>query len=151
MKIIIGFLVVIICTVLGNVFCEKYRIKKQFFVDFDLFNAKLKNEIMFSHDTLWGVSTSINDGEFKKTLFTFLEKGQVIKIKCFDNNEQDFLESYLKNLGNCDGKTQLNYINSIEGRIKEYLSISISNELKFKSLYLKLGLLTGLIIFILFI
>ena len=151
MKILIGFLVIVICTILGNLFSQKYRLKKNIFVDFEGFNTKLKNEVMFSHDTLWSIFSTIDDGEFKNALKIFLESGQVVKIKCFDVNEQDFFTNYLKNIGNFDGRTQLNFINSIEGRLKEYLSTSINNELKYKNLYLKLGLLVGLIVFILLI
>ena len=151
MKIVIGFLFIVICTMLGNFFSYKYRFKKNIFVDFDVFNSKLKNQVMFSHDTLWNIFSSLNEGEFKIALKSFLQSGQVVKFKCFDNNEQEFFDNYLKNIGNFDGRTQLNFINSIEGRLKEYLSTAINNEQRYKNLYLKLGLLVGLILFILII
>ena len=149
MNLLIGCLSIIIFLLLSNIFAEKYSIKKRILLDFNDFNTRLKNEVLFSHETLWSIASYLNNGEFKFCLENYLQNGQVEKIKYLDKNEQEFLENYLLNVGNKDAKTQINFINSVELTLKEFVENGINNERKYKTLYLKLGLLVGLIAFIL--
>lgn len=151
MNLYIGFLGIIIFTLLGKLFSGKNEDKRAFFIDFINFNLKLKNEILFTHKTIDEISLSLNNGDFKNALQKYLDSGEVVKLKYLDKNEFSLFENYLFNLGNADIKTQMNFLNSIEKELGEYHQKAIQDEKKYRSLYLKVGFLVGLIFFILVI
>ena len=86
--------------------------------------------------------------------FTLLLKENIFNNSEIENNyltdsDKSLFFNYIKILGKSDSESQIEYVNSLEEILKNNLNISIENERKYKTLYLKLGFLTGLLVFIL--
>lgn len=151
MKIILGIILVGLCVYLGYFFSSKYIDKRKFYEDFWNFNKKIKNEVSFSQKTI----NKMIDEQGEKTLFyqtfenEFNEKSEKNdKIKFLSKNEKEFFREYVSMIGKSDNASQISYIDSSDTRIKELLDESSENEKKYKSLYIKLGFLLGVILFI---
>ena len=101
------------------------------------------------------INNDVKNGEFKKTMVSFLEN-QRSNIKIYfpyflDDDEIELMRSYLENIGKTDPSSQLNYLSSSVEKIDQKLKNAEKNEKNYKSLYIKLGFLCGVVIFILII
>ena len=68
-----------------------------------------------------------------------------------NKDEIEYFYNYLKILGTGDKDSQIDFLDKIDINIIEKQKQSIIDENKYKQLYIKLGFLIGLIIFILFL
>lgn len=149
MIIILGIVLVFVCSYLGYCFSVKYRDKRIFFQDLYNFNNNLLSEVSFGRNSLKKI---LKDKD--KSLFYGLvnditiNNKKVEKNKNFNDAEWGFLLNYLEKIGQNDSETEKNFLTSVKEKIYSELQNSILNEKKYKSLFIKLGFLIGLIIFI---
>lgn len=149
MKLFIGFLVVIICLILGNLLSLKYSERKRFYRDFCDFNERLIQEVAYSQNT---INHLLNDCPstcfYQSVKNNILEKKSLDKVNFLTENEFDFFKDYLSKLGKSDKSTQLNFLTYSSSGLYKLKNDSEGEEKKYKSLYLKMSFLIGLIILI---
>ena len=98
MNVFIGVVALICCTYIGFVFSKKYSKRKKFFYEFSEFNKKIKNEIIYSQNTIYFILKNANQGnsDFYNCLNeVILEKNDfVFNEKYLDTEEIDFYKNY---------------------------------------------------------
>ena len=153
MNIFVGICSVLLSTIIGYLSSQKYRLIKDFYLSFSAFNKRLLNDIGFYQKSLIGIFNDYNDeNDFFICAKAYVVMGEsIIKKKYMTSDDFEFFEKYLKELGNVDKSLQLKHLSSYDELILDKLKISAENEKKFKNLYLKLGLLIGIILFIIVI
>ena len=77
-----------------------------------------------------------------------LESNFDVKITYLTVQEKNFVFEYFAKIGKLDKDTQLEYLKSVSSIILEKQQYSISDEKKYKALYVKLSFLIGLILLI---
>ena len=155
MKIFLGILVIIFSTFIGYVLSKKYTKLKNFYCNFDNFNKMLKTEIAFSQKTLKEIIAekySINN-DFLYSFKLYLENKEnfCLNINYLSSDEKAFLLEYFENIGKTEKGSQLEFLKKAEERLSTFYKNAIELDKKYKTLYIKLGFLIGLIIFILII
>lgn len=153
MRFLLGIALLILSIFLGLKFAEKYTLKSKFYANFYQFNKLLKSEISFGQTTIMNIANSLkNNSDFVVCLNEYLENKKFnFDKKYLSLEEKDFFKIYLSNIGIHDKATQMDYIAGVDGRIEEYYSNAKNDEKKYKTLYIKLGLLFGLMLFIILI
>ena len=151
MNLFIGCVFLIICTWFGYNFSLKYKNKRIFYENFAEFNQRFINAVSFSHETILELmEKEKGDDLFYSSLKDKFvnKKSKVRKIEYLCDTEYDFFCSYLNMIGNVDKETQLEYLNSVTDKVQAELSNSILDEKKYKTLYIKVGFLVGLMLFV---
>lgn len=151
MNIFFGVLALIFCTYLGYRTSLKYVKRKNFFNDFAEFNKKLKNEVLFLQNTLVKITDKIDDGnDFNTCIKEYVKnKKYGFELNYLSADEKEFFDKYLGIIGKGDKTSQLQYLNSVDEKISALYVSASSEEKKFKTLYVKLGFLIGLMALVL--
>ncbi len=149
MNLVLGVISLIFCTWLGYNLSKKFSKRREFYDDFSSFNYNLINEISFMQNSL---PIIIEKYKEKSSYFYKSLRDKVInKIdvnldnKIFSNEEIVFFNDYLRGLGKSDKKTQINFLENAKTYLKNISSKTTEEEKKYKSLYIKIGFLIGLI------
>lgn len=154
MKFLIGILLVMTCTYISFRLSDKYTIRKNFFNTFLQFTKILKNEVSFSKRTILSL---LKDKQCDKDLFYsvvtnyFNNKDFTFDNKHFSNDEKEHLKSFLEEIGKTNSGLQYEFLSTTEKTIGEKLAVLQEEEKKYKNLYLKLGFLLGILLFVLII
>lgn len=155
MKIFIGVLLIIFSTILGYALSQKYTKIKKFYHSFDSFNKLLKTEIAFSQKTIKEIvnQKKVDNDDFLINFVAYLEDKEKfnLKISYISSDERNFVIDYYENIGKTEKSSQLDFLKKTEESLSVYHKNAVDLEKKYKSLYIKLGFLIGLIIFILII
>ncbi len=154
MSFLLGLFAFVLSVLLSVFLARKFTDKRKFYSAFNRFNSLLKNEVSFSQKT---VKSLVKDCEFESDYFNskikdrFLIKNNIKPINpSFLNKEEiEYLDLYLKEIGGSDIKTQMNIIGQAEKFLTENLEKSKLEETKYKKLYIKMGVLIGLLVFVL--
>ena len=142
----------IVCLVFGYLLSAKYKHKRIFYSCFKDFNIKIKNEVAFSRNTIIDILNTGDDNDFIECVKNFYEQKEIVFNKKYLKNEDlDFLNSYLIELGQGDAFSQTDYLATMLNIIEEKRLNAILEEKKYKNLYLKLSIFIGLILFVIFI
>ncbi len=150
MNIVVGVCCLLLCIVGCNFFTDKYVKRQKFFNSFLGFHNKLVNEISFTQTSLKYILDGISDENDFENLAKdyFLLNKRKVEYKYLDDFEKDLLLNYFNALGVGDNQTQLNAICVFQERIKEKQKASVEDAKKFQVTYSKLGVLLGVIAFI---
>lgn len=150
MNVYIGILSLIICTFLGYRLSVKYTERKKFFSDFYNFNEKMINEVSFSQNSVLTLLKRERDlsRDFGKVLYDIISEDDLIFPCYIKPEEKELLELYVKRLGKSDRASQLVFLSSEKKIIDDIRSSVILDEKRYRKLYVKLGFLFGLIIFV---
>lgn len=155
MKIVLGIICLLFCVFMGKVLAKKYTDRRIFYSDLFEFNKKFRVEITFSQNTLPTIISEFRnkEGIFYKNLNEFFNTNKSVALdkNIFSEQENDFFIKYLNSLGKSDKNSQLNQIDSFTSEIENKVSITKTEEEKYKKLYKKLGFLIGLILLIMLI
>ena len=149
-KIFLCVLLVALCTAFGWMLTRRSRLRKNFFYDLDLFNARLINEVSYTKMPLSSFIEKYSfGGDFGKLLEEKKEKGFVAEkaeIAYLTDDEKNFLRDYFLMVGRSDSVSQKEYLVSIRAET-ERLRAESGDECKRRSnLYVRLGFLFGLIV-----
>ena len=148
MRLIFGVICIILSVFLGNMFSEKYVKRKNFYSDFSGFNKKLKANVSFSKRSLLEIinSEDCSNSDFYALLKKYIDKREFdFTSKYLKTDELDFVKSYFDLIITSDDKTLEDFIDLNTKKLNETYEISLLNEKKYKSLYVKMGFLIGLI------
>lgn len=152
MSIAFGIIFIIISTFFGYRLSTRYTDKKDFYKNFQSFNNKLEKEVSFSNNTILSI---IKQSDINVLFYNLLRQkilnGQEGNIPFITKDEKEYFYNYLERIGKTDKATQLKLINATKIYLTEKLKISEEDEKKYKTLYIKMGFLIGLLIFILII
>lgn len=151
MKIVAGVLLLVLSTISGFVFSFKYSERKKSFEKVLAFNSAVKNEVIFSKTSIVSV---IKKTECDCPLIEYI-RSYFIEKKCKEENlkilkkgEKDFFIEYVKGLGQGDKKSQTNFLEASEAKLKNYLAEAEEADKKYRPLCIKLGFLFGLVVLI---
>lgn len=150
MKLFLGVILLISCPCFSIYLSQKYKKRKVFFSDFNNFNDKLKNEVNFSNNTIKRLSKNLNNSEFNNCLYNKIyDKDIDINIAFLTLDEQKFVTQYFNDVGTSDKLGQISMLESVSEYLKKKTLETQDEEKKYKTLYLKLGIMIGLLFFIL--
>ncbi len=141
----------ILTAFIGYLFSIKYLEAKNFWDKFTFWHKRIKTEISFSQNPLPEILKigDANDVFFNVAANYVKNKGEIRKLKFLSDEENDFLNKYLNNLGTTDKNSQLNFLNSLEQELESYAKNSDNKCKKYRPLFIKLGFLLGIVVFIL--
>lgn len=155
MNIIFGIFSLLGCLFIGYKMSQKYVLKKDFYIDFDTFNKRILNEVSFTKRSIVSI---VNDFNFKNNNFScsvkkyFIERDKEMdKLNFLSLEENEYFNNYLVNLGTSDKTTQFEYLSLAQKEIEEKKEQALSESKKYRSLYIRLGFLIGLIALIIFL
>ena len=151
MKLFISIILLILSGLIGCYYSNKLVKRRIFYESMREFNKYFKSEVSFSKNS---ILTIINDRNINDDFYKLLKNNLKIAesdivIRYLTKDEFNFLTNYAENLSNRDAETLIKFLEQNDGIIDTYLVEAKENEIKYKSLYVKLGILFGLIIFIL--
>lgn len=155
MKFFIGIILIVLSTLVGYLFSIKYSERRIFFEDFNKVVIRLKNEINFMQRPVIDVLNSSlnNDSDVLVVYNSFLlnNYNYTSNLKYLSFNEKNFVFDFLSTIGTGDVLSQNKIIDVAIEQSNSFLKQSIDDEKKYKTLFIKLGLLAGITLFILFI
>lgn len=164
MKIVILILIALICVLIGYIVSKKYRVRANFFQALLYLCQKFDIEINYSRERVKNIFLNLDD-KYKKDLkgidvnyISFLDKQVPLdKDNLFKNitflkeNEKEMIFSFFKTLGRSDVDSQSKEIKNFQTRFDELAKDVNSDYKKYGSLSIKLGIITGLLIIVIFI
>ncbi|MBO5927354.1 MAG: hypothetical protein J6Q32_00685 [Clostridia bacterium] len=154
MNVLCGIIAICLCTFIGYYLSGRWTDRKIFYSDFLSFHNTLLKEIEFSKKSLPEIAETLsNDKDFNKYVknIYFNEQGKILKFKYLTADENKFLEDYFLKIGKSNSQVENGFLNSLTDEIINKSSQSAVNEVKYKKLYIKIGFLLGLMLFILLI
>ena len=105
------------------------------FAQFYEFNEKLLLNLKYGKTK---VSEVASQYDYVQTVF---DGKEVLK-----GEKQDFLQSYVSNIGSTDSYSQVDYLNERKETLKRYKEESENDYKKYGSLYFKIALMVGILI-----
>jgi len=150
MKFVLGILLLFFSTIIGYFLASKYIDRKKFYNDFINFNQLLKQQILFNKRTLIEIiKEQKNDSEFYLVLQNgIINKRYDANFNYLNKDDVVFFSSYLKSLGTSDIDTQIDFINKTNEILVVKFNQALEYEKKYKTLYIKMGFLIGLMLMI---
>ena len=130
----------------------RYRKRRDFFYNLWLFHERLINEVSYTRIPLTKFTEKYEfSGDFQRLLAD--KRGDFRGGKCnigyLTEEENKFLCDYFGMIGGSDAKSQQAYLSALRGEIEERRSNGENIYKKYFALYLKLGVLAGLVLVIL--
>ena len=153
MKLFFAVIMLIACTGVGYILTLKFISRRKFYSEFLNFNKKIKNEVQFSSSTIKKIINENNDiTDFNIAIKDGLTcKTNKINYNYLTKEEKEYFDKYVNEVGKSDKISQLEFLTSASKYIEEKVNLTNTEEVKYKKLYIKLGFLFGLIIFIIII
>ena len=160
-KYVLCILVVAFTSVCGFLLAKKYRKKKEFYIQFSIFNERFITELSyFRRPILQFIHSYAYKGEFLYFLNGYLELNDKTNTHLqfiVDNatfyfltpDEKAMLINYFSMIGKGDSHSQKSYFSSMKDLLNKAENQAIENCKKYQTLYLKLGFLFGVFIIIL--
>ncbi len=150
MRIIFGLVLLALSVVASCLFSLKYRERFEFYTGFSEFNRLMKNAVSFSSESVGGVLKN-RMGIFYDCFNGYKAgAGENFQLpKFLTDEERSSFCNYVKEIGLTDKITQLDFIGEYENLLSVKLSSAEAEYKKYKPLFIKLGFLFGLILFIL--
>lgn len=149
-KLFLSVLLVALCSAFGWLLTRKYKQRKTFFYELDLFNSRLINEVSYTKMPLFAFIDKYSfGGDFGKLLEEKKESGFVSDscgIAYLTEDEKNFVRDYFLMVGRSDSASQKEYLRSVQGETERMRAESGADYKKHFDLYVKLGFLFGLIV-----
>lgn len=152
MKLFLGLILLIICIFIGYIKSNKYYFRRVFYDDFVKFNEKFKQEVSFKQRTIKNIiEDELSDSDFITVIkgSIFNEKTTEKNLNYLNENEIKYFKDYVSTIGTVDKTIQLDFLQNISNEIIDKQKQCVSEENKYKKLYIKLGFFIGLILLIL--
>ena len=148
MNILIGIIFIGICTFLGHKISLKYVKRKNFYLDFNTFNKTLTTELNFSKSSLKSIFSNFENknGDFYSYINNYFNTtDKKICLDYLSNDEKQFIKEYFMSISDVDSESLKNFVGLSSVKINDNLKLATTDEKKYRTLYLKLGFLVGLI------
>ena len=161
--ILIGILF-FVCVFIGHGICSKYKKRMAFFSSLIMLAQKLDVEINYSRQRLKKLIEGFDEKSKKdllgvdKNFLNYLENGGELDTQALfkGNNtlkqeEKEIVSLFFKSLGRSDVENQTKEIKNYLVRFENLLSLASTDNKKYGSLGIKLGVIAGLFVVILLI
>ncbi len=153
MRLVLGLVAFALCVILSMFLSAKYKERKDFFNDFSFFNKSLIKEVGFGQKTLGEMLNRINNNSYffvklKSEIFNIKINAQKNMLKY---DEIAYFDEYVSNIGTSDKESQIEYLKTVNEYLKEKVDKTQEEYKKYTALYIKMGILIGLIAFIIII
>lgn len=151
LKYFAGAILLCLSAYAGYLFSYKYLQRLRFFQNFSDFNKRLSSAVSFSSRAIGSVIEEKPDGEFSELLYEYkFGKDKTVKEpRYLTSDERVFFRNYAETIGSSDKTTQIGYIEETDKIVTEKLTRCEADYKKYKPVYIKLGVLFGLILFVL--
>ena len=151
-KLLFGIILLGISIILGYFLSRKYVYKEKFYNDFLAFNNLIKNEILFSKNSLESlINNNLEKNEIVNLLKEYMDNKKILKPYFLTEDEFIMVCEYLKYVGTSDAVSQIEYLKVVECRILEEVKTAHQQRVKLCPAYIKLSVLIGITCFILVI
>ena len=157
-KIVFGVLIICVCVYTGYKLTQKYSKRKNFFFSLKDFNRKMISEVSFSKINLLKI---IDETDYKNEFSIYLKgfKNYLLNGEKIDRKYLWFLtedelreiDYYFSNLGKTDKETLIVYLKKSDEKFLDYFEKSEIEYKKYGGLYVKMGFLCGIMIFVIII
>ena len=164
MKYIFLILLALATTFIGYMFSRKYRIRANFFPALLFLCQKFDIEINFSRERLKNIFLSLDEKNksslkgIDKNFIAFidgdspLDKESLFKgITFLKDDEKDMIFTFFKSLGRSDVDSQSKEVKNFQARFESVAEKVNSDNKKYGSLSIKLGIVAGLLLVVIFI
>ena len=164
MKWIIMGVLFCVCVGVGYLFSMKFKKRVQFYLALIMLAQKLDVEINFSRERLKKLIESVDDKtrknlfEVDKNFISYLDsEGELdmnkLLAKCtfLKNDEKEMVYLFFKNLGRSDVTGQTKEIQNFLKRFDDNLAKCTTENKKYGSLCVKLGIIAGLLMVVILI
>ena len=160
-KFLLGIAIIAFTTFCGYLLGKKYRKRKEFYMQFFLFNERFLNEITYYRRPLREfIGKYTYKNEFSLLLERFIDcadkrlplKGNLLQgadFDCIKAESKSIVEDYFIMLGRGDSVSQKTYFCSMKETLAGMEKEAIDTAKKYGDLYIKLGFLCGLLVLIL--
>lgn len=147
MNLILGIIVLIISVIIGYFLSEKYTKRRKFFCSFNDFNNNLRSQVGFEKNSLLKI---INDKKTLKDDYYILMSQRInnqneINLNYLKNDETRYIDFYFNQITTSDDQTLKKYMAENTEKIIKMYDLSVQEEKKYRSLYIKMAFLVGLI------
>lgn len=147
--------VLALCVGCSFLLTRKYKQRRDFFYNLDLFNERLVNEVSYTKIPLPSFVEKYEfTGDFKRMLEEKRStdfQAETYEFAYLTDDEKKFLGDYFRMIGSSDAASQKTYLTALRKEIENRRSESENVYKKYFSLYIKLGVLAGLILVILIV
>ena len=150
---ILGLIIVLLFSFLGNQYALKYKRKRNFFIELENFIIYLKREISFSGTTLGNIvkkykteNTDLLD--MLNTIFCECREDNIYYPKYLDVDEKQLIQMFFDKLGKSDKKNEIELLDNIILEIRSMKEKEIMKSSKITGITTKLGFLVGAIVFV---
>lgn len=152
-KIILSVCIVAFGTLIGYLAAEKWRARRNYYVQFCSFHERFLNELNYARKPLADFLREYTyKGDFAKLLQDFSrERRAEVKFKYLTKEEKTESENYFSMLGKGDAFSQKGYFSAQTALLAQKRDQSQKDAKSRSDLYLKLGLLAGLAVVILIV
>ena len=155
LKLFLCIGVLTLCVFLAFLLTRKYKQRRDFYYNFSLFNERLLNEVSYARAPL---PEFIGKYRFGGDFGKMLEEKRVGGFRCenyafsyLKENERKYLADYFGMIGKSDAASQKTYLSAQRAEVEEQRRRAEEAYKKHFALYLKLGVLAGLILVILIV
>lgn len=159
MKVVLLCLIITCCTYVGFGLASYYRRRVKFFGDCISFANKMVVEINFKKNKLMQILTDFKTQcgtDFKSCLKSFeayllsgsnMEENLFFKKNiCLNSEEKNLIFCFFKSLGRYDVENQIKEVEGFKKSFETMLFDAQAENKKYGTLYVKLGLMAGLLI-----
>ncbi len=164
MKILLLAFMACLTIYIGYLFSKKYKTRANFFQALVLLCQKFDVEINYSRERLKNIFNNLDEKQKHKlhgidnNFISFMNKETPLEreflfknIKFLKEEEKDIIFMFFKSLGRSDVDSQSKEIKNFQTRFESLSSSASSENKKYGSLSIKLGIVAGLVIIVLFI
>lgn len=164
MKYILLIALLIVCVLIGYIFSRKYSTRANFFKAIISLCQKFDIEINYSRERLKNIFLNLDENIKKdlkgidKNYLSFIDKETPLDkyslftgINFLKEEEKDVLFNFFRVLGRSDVESQSREIKNFLKRFEELSQTAITENKKYGSLSIKLGVIAGLVLIVLFI
>ena len=151
MNIYFGVIILVLCSFVGYRLSVRFTERRKFFTDFYNFNEKMINEISFTKKSLTSICNLSEEkkSDFQINILKAINNEKYVLPKYLKKNDKHIFDEFSTELGQSDKQSQINFLSAKRAEISDIKSECEAEETKYKKLYIKLGVLFGLIFLIL--
>lgn len=149
MNLVFGIIAIIVCVYFGYLLSDKFVKRKNFFYSFKIFNEKIETQIGFSNKSLLKIidDTPIKD-DFFHLITSIVKNIDDVNLKYVKKDEIDFIKGYIAQIMNTDQRTLKDLLHNYSSKITDKYETAVIDKKKYRSLYIKLSFLIGLVVLI---
>ncbi len=164
MKYFLLILLLCVCIYIGYLFSRKYKIRDNFFKALIYLCQKFDIEINYSRQKMKSIFEAIDENYKRdlkgidKNFISFLDKETPLdkeslfkNINFIKDDEKDLIYNFFRTLGRSDVESQSKEIKNFQTRFESFSQTSSLEQKKYGSLSIKLGIISGLMLVVLFI